>query len=330
MGMRYCLVIVLLFITGLLAYSETVKLKEIATVCVGEELIQGYGLVVGLKGTGDSTRNYSTAKTISDHLREFGLDVAPTNFFARNSASVVVSARISRNLREGVSFDVNVSSLFDARSLEGGFLLKTPLKDSEGRIVGFAQGNVTTPKGSVRTTGVVPNGGILVLDLGSEFENRVLKISFDNVSPSTVNLAVKSLREKFSGLNVRVVNLSCLEVEVPEEFQGNEFEFIAKLMETEVDVLEEAFVVVDQKSATVVITGDVKLYPVSVSYKGMKVISSEFGTFFESGEIYSIPSTSLKGFVDALSKIGVKAEDLIQILLLMRDAGGIKARFIVK
>lgn len=314
------------------SYSDTVKVKNIVRILGSEEIqVYGYGLVVGLKGTGDTAKNLPTAQSIVEYLRGFGIEVSHTNFQSRNTASVVVSARIPSNLKRGTVFDVNVSSLFDARSLEGGILVNTPLRDNEGNIVAFAQGTVVTPKGSVRTTGIVPNGGILLSNYTDNvFEDGKFRLSFENVSPSTVNSVVKLIKENFDGVNIYLTDIYNVEVEIPKAFEGNELEFVSRIMELEVELIDEAFVVIDQKSSSIVITGNPRVYPVSLSYKGMKIEFSDFGNFFERGEIYTIPTNNLRDFVDTLSKLGIKSDDLIQILILMKEAGAIKSRFIFK
>ncbi|MCX8096049.1 MAG: flagellar basal body P-ring protein FlgI [Spirochaetes bacterium] len=326
------LLILILILKFSQAYSDTIKVKNISRIVGGEEIqVYGYGLVVGLKGTGDTTKNLPTSQSIVEYLRGFGIEVSHTNFQSRNTASVVVSARIPPNLKRGTLFDVNVSSIFDARSLEGGILVNTPLRDNEGNIVAFAQGAIVTPKGSVRTTGIVPNGGVLLSNYTDNvFEDGKVKIAFENVSPSTVNSVVKLIKENFEGVNVYPTDIYTIEVEIPKAFEGNEIEFVSRIMELEVELIDEAIVVIDQKSSSIVITGNPKVYPVSISYKGMKVEFGDFGNFFERGEVYTIPTNNLRDFVDTLSKLGIKSEDLIQILILMKEAGAIKSRFSFK
>lgn len=323
--------LLLIFVT-MNASPNTVKIKNISEIYIGEEIqANGYGIVIGLKGTGDSPKNFSTAKSISEYLETLGITINPTNFIARNSASVIVSAKISPMSVKGTTIDVNVASIFDARSIEGGILLKTPLKDNNGRIVAFAQGNIITPKIGSKTSGIIPNGGIVIEDISEDFlKDQKLKLSFKNVSYNTINLAIKKIKENFPNVKINILTSDTIEIEIPNIYRNNEMEFIATIMELEIEITEEEFVAIDSKNNTVVITGNVKLYPVSISYKGMKITFSEFGGFIESGEIFSIPSTDLKEFVDQLSKIGIKSEDLISILLLMKEIGAIKAKFVVK
>ncbi len=323
--------LVILLITFSVSYSETIKVKDVAKILEENIQLQGYGLVVGLKGTGDSLKNISTANRISEHLKELGIDIAPTNFQARNTASVIVSAKIPKNLEKGSSFNVDVSSIFDARSLEGGFLIKTPLKDASGNVVAIAQGNIITPKSGIKTTGIIPDGGITISNLYND-QTSIDKVYlfFETSSPATINNFINKVKEIFNGIEISLLNLKTVKISIPSEFIKNPLDFISKVMDIELDMIEESYVLIDQKSYTIVITGDVKLYPTSISYKGMKITFSDITTFIEGGEIYKIPSTNLKDFVDGLSKIGIKAEDLIQILLLMKEAGSIKSKFIVR
>ncbi|MCX8028550.1 MAG: flagellar basal body P-ring protein FlgI [Brevinematales bacterium] len=329
--MRFlCFVSLMLLILPLGLYSESLKIKDIARI-VGSDSIQvyGYSVVVGLKGTGDTSKNYATSLSIIEHLRKFGIDISHTNIQMRNTAFVLVSARIPSNFKKGTTFDVNVSSIFDARSLEGGFLITTPLKDSEGNVVAYAQGSVITPKGNVKTTGIVPNGGLVSVDLGtSSIDQGSFRLFFENLSPPSINGVIKLLKENFEKINIKVIDVNTLEIEIPQEFQGNEFDFVSRVMDTEVSIPDESFVVIDQRSSSIIITGNPRVYNTSISYKGMRI---EFGelNFFERGEVYYIPSNYLKDFVDHLSKLGVKSDDLIQILLLMKEAGAIRSRFIV-
>ena len=323
--------LVILLITFSVSYSETIKVKDVAKILEENIQLQGYGLVVGLKGTGDSLKNISTANRISEYLKELGIDIAPTNFQARNTASVIVSAKIPKNLEKGSSFNVDVSSIFDARSLEGGFLIKTPLKDASGNVVAIAQGNIITPKSGIKTTGIIPDGGIIISNLYND-QTSIDKVYlfFETSSPATINNFINKVKEIFNGIEISLLNLKTVKISIPSEFIKNPLDFISKVMDIELDMIEESYVLIDQKSYTIVITGDVKLYPTSISYKGMKITFSDITTFIEGGEIYKIPSTNLKDFVDGLSKIGIKAEDLIQILLLMKEAGSIKSKFIVR
>ncbi|MGC8964630.1 MAG: flagellar basal body P-ring protein FlgI [Brevinematia bacterium] len=325
------LVLIILIFTSNI-YSEKVKIKDISKIVGLDEIqVYGYGIVIGLKGTGDNPKNQTTAENIIKQLKELGVEVIQTNFQTRNIASVIVSGKISPLAKKGITFDVNVSSILDARSLEGGFLISAPLKDNQNNILAFASGSLITPKTGIKTTATIPNGGTLLSNLSSNlFEDNSIKLFFENSSPNTLNKVINALKEQMGNLNIKATDISTLEIEIPEEFKGKEVSFISQIMETEIDLEDEAVIVIDPRNNTLVITGDVRLYNVSIAYKGMKIELSELGGFFESGEIYKIPSNNLSEFISTLSKIGVKAEDLINIISLMKEAGAIKGKLLVK
>lgn len=312
--------------------SETVKIKDISRIVGLDEMqVSGYGIVIGLKGTGDNPKNQTTAENIIKQLKESGVEVIQTNFQTRNTASVIVSGKVSPLGKKGTTFDINVSSILDARSLENGFLILTPLKDNQNNIIAFASGSIITPKSGNKTTGVIPNGATLISNLSANiFENNSIRLFFENFSPSILNKVIAALREKIENITIQPIDISSLEIKIPEELKGKEIEILSQIMDTEIELEDEATIVIDPRNNTLVITGDVKLYKVSIAYKGMKIMFSETGGFFESGEVYTIPSNNLSDFISILSKIGIKAEDLINIILLMKEAGAIKGKLIVK
>jgi flagellar P-ring protein precursor FlgI len=240
-----------------------------------------------------------------------------------------VTGKISPFSKSGMTFDVNVSSIFDARSLEGGFLLKTLLKDIDGNIVGIAQGTIITPKSGLKTSGSIPGGGIVVSNISKNFlQNGKIRLHFDDDSPQVISSFINTLKEQFEEvkITVEVEDLSTVSIEIPESFEGNEIEFISRIMNTEIEYTVTPTIVIDPKNNTLVISGNVSIQPVSISYKGMKIEFSEIGGIMEYGEIYSIPSNQLSEFVQFLFKNGFKSEDIINVISLMKEAGAIKAR----
>ncbi|MGC8869946.1 MAG: flagellar basal body P-ring protein FlgI, partial [Brevinematia bacterium] len=187
------LVLIILIFTSNI-YSEKVKIKDISKIVGLDEIqVYGYGIVIGLKGTGDNPKNQTTAENIIKQLKELGVEVIQTNFQTRNIASVIVSGKISPLAKKGITFDVNVSSILDARSLEGGFLISAPLKDNQNNILAFASGSLITPKTGIKTTATIPNGGTLLSNLSSNlFEDNSIKLFFENSSPNTLNKVINA------------------------------------------------------------------------------------------------------------------------------------------
>jgi len=321
---------VLLALVLLNANGENVKVRDIAKIVGLEEIqVSGYGVVVGLRGTGDNIKNEITRTSIMNYLNNLGINVNSTNISSKNIASVIVTGKISPFSKSGMTFDVNVSSIFDARSLEGGFLLKTLLKDIDGNIVGIAQGTIITPKSGIKTSGNIPGGGIVISNISKNFlQNRKIRLHFDDDSPQVISSFINTLKEQFEEvkITVEVEDLSTVSIEIPESFEGNEIEFISRIMNTKIEYTVTPTIVIDPKNNTLVISGNVSIQPVSISYKGMKIEFSEIGGIMEYGEIYSIPSTQLSEFVQFLFKNGFKSEDIINVISLMKEAGAIKVR----
>jgi flagellar P-ring protein precursor FlgI len=321
---------VLLTLVLLNANGESVKVRDIAKIVGLEEIqVSGYGVVVGLRGTGDNIKNEITRTSIMNYLNNLGIKVSSTNISSKNIASVIVTGKISPFSKSGMTFDVNVSSIFDARSLEGGFLLKTLLKDIDGNIVGIAQGTIITPKSGIKTSGNIPGGGIVISNISKNFlQNGKIRLHFDDDSPQVISSFIKTLKEQFEEvkITVEVEDLSTVSIEIPESFEGNEIEFISRIMNTEIEYTVTPTIVIDPKNNTLVISGNVSIQPVSISYKGMKIEFSEIGGIMEYGEIYSIPSNQLSEFVQFLFKNGFKSEDIINVISLMKEAGAIKVR----
>jgi flagellar P-ring protein precursor FlgI len=321
---------VLLTLVLLKTNGENVKVRDIAKIVGLEEIqVSGYGVVVGLRGTGDNIKNEITRTSIMNYLNNLGINVNSTNISSKNIASVIVTGKISPFSKSGMTFDVNVSSIFDARSLEGGFLLKTLLKDIDGNIVGIAQGTIITPKSGIKTSGNIPGGGIVISNISKNFlQNGKIRLHFDDDSPQVISSFINTLKEQFEEvkITVEVEDLSTVSIEIPESFEGNEIEFISRIMNTEIEYTVTPTIVIDPKNNTLVISGNVSIQPVSISYKGMKIEFSEIGGIMEYGEIYSIPSNQLSEFVQFLFKNGFKSEDIINVISLMKEAGAIKVR----
>ncbi len=324
------LITVILILVVLNANGEKVKVRDIAKIVGLEEIqVSGYGVVVGLKGTGDNIKNEITRTSIMNYLNNLGINVNSTNISSKNIASVIVTGKISPFSKSGMTFDVNVSSIFDARSLEGGFLLKTLLKDIDGNILGIAQGTIITPKSGIKTSGNIPDGGIVISNISKSFlRDGKIRLHFDNDSPQVISRFINALKEQFeeTKITVEVEDLSTVSVEIPKKFEGNEIEFISTIMDIDIEYTTTPTIVIDPKNNSLVISGNVSIQPVSISYKGMKIEFSEVGGIMEYGEIYSIPNNQLSEFVQFLFRNGFKSEDIINVLSLMKEAGAIKVR----
>jgi flagellar P-ring protein precursor FlgI len=342
------------------APQRLARLKDIASIeGIRENQLVGYGIVVGLNGTGDSQQTTFPVQTLAATLLRMGVSVPPASIRVQNLAAVFISATLPAFARPGTRVDLTVSSAGDAHSLEGGLLLMTPLYGSDGKIYAEAQGPLilggyaVTANGSTRqmnhpTTARVPLGGSiergLTLDLVGKTSFSVLLQDADFRSARAVADAInKELgRTAAHASNSRSVELQVKPGEdVPE--------LLSRVEGVEVMLSPRARVVVNERTGTVVIGGNVTLQPASILHGGLAVnIVSEFqvsqpGALSSGGETKVIQQTqvdakdkpvnrielktgsTVEDLVRSLQMIGATARDVISILQAMKSAGAVEA-----
>ncbi|RMD50496.1 MAG: flagellar basal body P-ring protein FlgI, partial [Ignavibacteria bacterium] len=271
------IILVLIFFNTLI---EAQRIKDIAYIG-GSTSIQvfGYGMVVGLDRTGDSQTSGFTVQSIASMLKKFGITVPERDIRIRNAAAVMVTATINTFLKPGAKFDVTVSSIGDARSLQGGTLLLTPLTTIDGqKIIGFAQGPLSvggfdyrTPTGSRVAknhvlTGRVPQGGIIQEPFADpEEKSNELKIFLKQPDITTINNIVAAVNQKFSNQIAKAVDPSEVVVSVPTDYSENIIGFMADLESIQVESDYPAKVVLNERTGTVVAGASVQIKPITIS-----------------------------------------------------------------
>jgi flagellar P-ring protein precursor FlgI len=336
------------------------RVKDIASIeGIRDNQLIGYGIVVGLQGTGDSQQTTFPAQTLASTLLRMGVSVPAAAIRVQNLAAVFVSATLPPFARPGTKLDITVSSAGDARSLEGGLLLMTPLYGSDGKIYAQAQGPLVVGGYSVNVNGNVkqynhPNTarvpfGAMVergvpLDLNGRKEFSLLLNDADFRSAEAMALAINhSLgRSAAQVLDSRRIDLL---VGVNEEVPA----LLAQVESIEVPVFPRAKVVVNERTGTVVIGGTVVLQPVSILHGGLAVnVVSEFqvsqpNAFSSGGTTQVVQQTrvdaqdkpvnrielkqgaTVDDLVRSLQTIGASARDVISILQAMKSAGALEA-----
>jgi flagellar P-ring protein precursor FlgI len=336
------------------------RVKDIASIeGIRDNQLIGYGIVVGLQGTGDSQQTTFPAQTLASTLLRMGVSVPAAAIRVQNLAAVFVSATLPPFARPGTKLDITVSSAGDARSLEGGLLLMTPLYGSDGKIYAQAQGPLVVGGFSVNVNGNVkqynhPNTarvpfGAMVergvpLDLDGRKQFSLLLNDADFRSAEAMALAINhSLgRSAAHVLDSRRIDLL---VGVGEEVPA----LLAQVESIEVPVFPRAKVVVNERTGTVVIGGTVVLQPVSILHGGLAVnVVSEFQVsqptpFSSSGTTQVVQQTrvdaqdkpvnrielkqgaTVDDLVRSLQTIGASARDVISILQAMKSAGALEA-----
>jgi flagellar P-ring protein FlgI len=341
------------------ATPRQARVKDISSIeGIRDNQLVGYGIVVGLQGTGDSQQTTFPIQTLAATLLRMGVSVPASSIRVQNLAAVFVSATLPPFARSGTKLDITVSSAGDARSLEGGLLLMTPLYGADGKIYAQAQGSLVvggysvTANGNVKqfnhpNTARVPFGAMVErgvsLELGGKSQFSLLLNDADFRSAEAMAFAINQTlgRSAAHVLDSRRVELS---VANGEEIPA----LLAQVESIEVPVFPRAKVVVNERTGTVVIGGTVVLQPVSILHGGLAVnVVSEFQVSqpnpFSSGTTQVVQQTRIDAqdkpvnrielkqgatvddLVRSLQTIGASARDVISILQAMKSAGALEA-----
>lgn len=362
LALQVATVAILLALIMLLAAppAHGVRIKDVATFGgVRDNSLIGYGLVVGLSGTGDSNKSDFTIQSMVNMLENMGVGVDRNNLKPKNVAAVMVTAKMPVSARPGSSIDVTVSSLGDAKSLLGGVLLRTPLKGVDGKVYGLAQGALAIGGFSVEgqgasadkniaTVGRIPNGCNIERGVNFEFNHQDgMMLHMSTADFSTTQQTVEKINEALGGEYSRAKDISTIELHVPERWQNNLVPFMASIENLEITPDNRARVVVDEKTGTVVLGRDVRLSKVAVSHGNLQIVIQENPQVsqpgpFSQGQTVVTPQTSigvqednkrlvmlegatLQEMVDGLNAIGATPRDLISILQTLKASGALHA-----
>jgi flagellar P-ring protein precursor FlgI len=295
----------MLLLASQVGHADTaVRIKDLARFDgVRDNAILGYGLVVGLPGTGDSQRNLATLQSVSNMLREFGLQVPPAGVSSRNVAAVLVTASLPGVLRIGDKLDVGVSSIGDARSLAGGTLLHTPLIGSDRRVYATAQGAVAVggyrfeQNGNVEqknfpTSGAIPEGAVADRERAPQLASHdgELDLILNEPDYTTATRVAQAIRERLPRTEAAAVQSGRVRLRVADASDAGLVSLIASVENLDVEPDSRARVVVNERSGTIVSGGNVWLSAVTVTQGDIKVsitqdyvVSQPYGGFVRPG-----------------------------------------------
>jgi len=329
--------------------------------------IVGYGLVVGLDGTGDKSQVKFTSQSIANMIKQFGVQLEDSaNPKIKNVAAVSVTATIGPMLGEGQKIDVVVSSLGDATSLRGGTLLLTPLYSLDGEVYAVAQGSVTlgglSAQGedgssvtvNIPTVGRIPNGAALERAVPNTFnEDRIVTLNLRKPNFTTAKNIALSINGVFGEAVAEPVNFASVEVTVPRE-RRERVAFMSLLDEIEVKQgKDKARLIFNSRTGTVVISKAVRISEVAISHAGITISVQENGqvsqpnAFSEQGSTEHVNDSmininngdstmmiwpegvDLRTIVNAINQLGASVDDLMQILQALDAAGALNAELIV-
>jgi flagellar P-ring protein precursor FlgI len=315
-------------LTGIASAQESppqVRLKDLGRVDGWRDnSLTGYGLVIGLAGTGDSQRNQTTRQSIANVLSQFGLYLPPEQVQSRNVAAVMVMASLTPYARQGNKLDVNVSSLGDARSLLGGTLLLTPLKAPNGRVYALAQGPLSIGgykydlfgnlvQKNHPTVGRIPGGAAVEVDVptidGSERGNVVFVLA-DPDYTTAANVA-ESVNRTFGRRLARARDASSVEIAVPPNGAGEDSVAFLKTVENvPVEPGQRARVVINERTGMVVSGGDVRISQAAISHGDLKVsITTDYIVSQPNSSYWTSPAVGARTVVVPQTSIDVKEEE---------------------
>ncbi len=360
--------LVILLVMSCEAAAAAQRIKDISSVAgMRDNQLIGYGLVVGLDGTGDqTTQTPFTVQSLRNMLIQLGVQLpAGTQLQLTNVAAVVVNARLNAFSKPGQTIDVTVSSIGNASSLRGGTLLMTPLKGADGNVYGVAQGNLVVggfgaegADGSritfnVPSAGRIPDGATVERSIPNTL-SRGDSVTLNLHEPdfgTAAEMAASINRTMGPGL-ATAIDPATVEVAAPSG-TGERVAFVAKLERVSVQAASPpARIVINSRTGTVVIGSSVRVMPAAVSHGGLTVTISENPTVvqpapFAEGETAVEPDTqieiaegdgrmflfeggtTLSEVVDAVNQVGAAPGDLMAILEALKQAGALRAEFVV-
>ena len=339
--------------------TRQARIKDIASIeGIRDNQLVGYGIVVGLQGTGDSQQTSFPTQTLAATLLRMGVSVPASSIRVQNLAAVFVSATLPPFARPGTKLDVTASSAGDARSLEGGLLLMTPLYGADGKIYAQAQGPLVVGGYSVNVNGNIkqlnhpntariPSGAIVERGVPLNLENRNrFSLLLNDADFRSAEAMAQAINHDLGRTAAHVLDSRQIDLSVA---NGEEIpSFLARVESIEVPVYPRAKVIVNERTGTVVIGGTVVLQPVSILHGGLAVnVVSDFlvsqPNGFSSGTTQVTQQTRVNALdkpvnrielkqgatvddlVRSLQTIGASARDVISILQAMKSAGALEA-----
>ncbi len=339
------------------------RIKDLASVeGVRENQLVGYGLVVGLNGTGDTLNNAPfTRQSLTAMLERLGVNTRGANLRTANVAAVMVTSNLPPFATQGTRADVTVSALGDAKSLQGGTLLVTPLLGADGEVYAVAQGSIAIAGFSaqgeaasitrgVPTVGRISNGALIereiVFDLAKQ---RGLRLALRNPDFTTARRIAAAINDFLGNDTAEPTDPSTVSIQIPKNYKGNIIQLLTEVEQLRVEPDQRARIVVDERSGIIVMGKDVRVSTVAVAQGNLTVTITEQPQVsqpapFSEGQTTVVPRTGLRvdtndgarlaivkegvtlnELVNGLNALGIGPRDLIAILQAIKAAGALQA-----
>ncbi len=356
----FSLITILLAASAAPALAYGPRIKDVAKLQgVRSNQLVGYGLVVGLAGTGDSDKSTFTVQSIVNMLKTFGITVSTSQLKPKNVGAVIVTAQLPPFVNPGDTIDITVSSMGDAKSLQGGTLLLTPLKAANGAVYAVGQGALSvggftvggggaSQQKNFPTVGTIPGGAIVERDVPTQFEAGGSVVFVLNKPDFTTASRISAAVDRRFGPISKARDAGSVEIFVPLESAGDLVGFIAALEELPVTPDSAAKVVVNERTGTVVMGGNVTIDTVAVAQGGLTVKIAKTNEVSQppplsGGSTVVTPTTTVDAkeqqaplivlpatanvsdLVSALNAVGATPRDVISILQAIKAAGALHA-----
>ncbi len=357
---------VLLLFVPLRAMPAGTRLKDLVSIeGVRDNQLVGYGLVVGLNGTGDKRGTIFSSQSLTNLLARMGVQIDPTAILVKNMAAVLVTANLPPFAQPGARIDITVAAIGDASNLQGGVLILTPLKAADGQVYAAAQGSVVTGgfvagKGGAGgssqtvnhpTAGRIPNGAIIEKLAPSIAPEGRIKLQLRWADFTTASRVTGVINQRFGSEGIQLAkaeNSALVSVDVPAEYKGRRVEFLGELEDLIVETDRPARIVVNERTGTIIMGKDVRIAPVAIMQGTLTVeIQNTLNVSqpepFSNGQTTLIPQTkvtakeektrnvvlkqgaSVEELVRSLTAIGSTPRDIIAILQGLKAAGALEA-----
>jgi flagellar P-ring protein FlgI len=343
--------------------APAARLKDLVAVeGVRENQLVGYGVVVGLAGTGDRQQTIFSNQSLANVLERMGIVVSPTAIRVKNTAAAMVTATLPAFAQPGMQIDTTIAAIGDAANLQGGILVLTSLRGADGQVYAVAQGPVvtggfaagrgaTTQSVNHPTVGRGPNGAIVERPAPSVAPKSVVRLQLRQSDFTTAARIAEAVNKKFAGAGIpaaRAENPGLVSISIPPAYLARPTEFMAELEDLSVEPDRPARVVINERTGTIVLGKDVRIAPVAILHGNLSVeIQTTFAVSqpapLSQGTTQVVPQTTVAAkeekarnvvlkqgatveeLVRALAAIGSTPRDVIAILQSLHRAGALEA-----
>lgn len=340
----------ILFLILLTNLSFAARIKDIVDIRgIRSNQLIGYGLVVGLDGTGDSS--VASQTSLARMYERLGLTIKPSDVKSKNVAAVMITAQINTFMRKGSKLDITVSSVGDAKSLRGGVLIMSPLRGGDQNVYAVAQGTVLVSDKLNLTVGQVPEGAVIEKEVLSDFsETKVIRLSLRQPDFLTNARISKTINEKLGGKYAHSVDLNTIDIIVPFGYEGRLVELMSHIETVDVDIDTPAKIVINERTGTVLIGKNVRISEVAISQDGLTIRIGEQKDPAKGKELVKLKrglastdnledrnrssdgkklgitrGASIDELVQGLNLLGVSSKDLISIFQSLKRIGALQA-----